>query len=405
MKKIKYLSSLLVLSLSMVLGINIVSAKAYNVGDQVSFDPGDGVIYKWNVLQNSSEESTTLTLILGQNYGSTVAWNSTNKISDGAVVARQALPSKDNWKNTISIRLATAEEIAKEVKGISNWDGTTINGLPSWLYSNPNGSIGYWTASSNNEGAYVINIGGEMTLAPTVNNTTNYGIRPVITIDKNLINNCKTVDGVKVCNENNNISITDTKSNVSLESTGNILADGSIIKVNLVVKDHEDYKNILTRANNRLNDSVSKMMVYNVELLNNNQKVQPNGNVSLKIPVPNDYRTDKMIVYRMEDDKSLTRLPFKVENGNLVITTNHFSNYALVEVNYEGNLETIDCPENEEKTVVPPTTTSDEKQPEEKVENPKTGVGLQYGIIGLILISCSGLYVYTKKYNRFPKIK
>ena len=93
---------------------------------------------------------------------------------------------------------------------------------------------------------------------------------------------------------------------------------------------------------------------YNIELKDQNGKtVQLNGEALVRIPVPNGWLEDvsKITVLRKEADGSLTDMKAVYENGYMVFTTDHFSEYvmsqkpavALGEINGDGKLSAVDA--------------------------------------------------------------
>ena len=57
--------------------------------------------------------------------------------------------------------------------------------------------------------------------------------------------------------------------------------------------------------------------------------VQPNGTVTVKIPVPDAFKDKTIYVYRVEADGKYTDMNAKIENGFVVFETDHFSEYVL----------------------------------------------------------------------------
>jgi len=71
---------------------------------------------------------------------------------------------------------------------------------------------------------------------------------------------------------------------------------------------------------------------YELSLEKDGQKIQPNGNITVKLPLPDGYNADTTAVYYIPDDGSYAeRLETKCENGYVVFETNHFSKYAIVD--------------------------------------------------------------------------
>ena len=91
---------------------------------------------------------------------------------------------KTLWPNVFDVTLPTADEIAltSDIKNLKESDEIPLN---SFLYENLNQS-GYWTETFNSQGkAWYVDSSGELKSSLTNNK---YGIRPVITISKSLIN-------------------------------------------------------------------------------------------------------------------------------------------------------------------------------------------------------------------------
>lgn len=73
--------------------------------------------------------------------------------------------------------------------------------------------------------------------------------------------------------------------------------------------------------------------VYDINAYKDGEKVQPNGMVTVRIPVPYEFDTSRLAVcYINAETKELTIISAKVEDGYIVFQTDHFSYYAIVEV-------------------------------------------------------------------------
>lgn len=126
--------------------------------------------------------------------------------------------------------------------------------------------------------------------------------------------------------------------------------------------------------------------VYDITLTQGNEKVQPEGAVTVKIPSNNENSK----VYRVEGDKSLTDMHAEYQNGYMVFTTEHFSLYVLaVEDEQESPTATV----TETATSEPPTTIPHENMVlmgdvdlDESV-NIKDATLIQKNVAGLTVIS------------------
>ncbi len=76
-----------------------------------------------------------------------------------------------------------------------------------------------------------------------------------------------------------------------------------------------------------------KTYTYNISLLKNKNEVQPDGKVTVYIPIPEDLKTLAYLgqtnVYRVEEDGTVTDMAARIEDGCFVFTTDHFSLYIL----------------------------------------------------------------------------
>lgn len=75
---------------------------------------------------------------------------------------------------------------------------------------------------------------------------------------------------------------------------------------------------------------IEEYELYNICFVKNDQLVQPNGMVTVRIPIPDGMNGSTCNVYRQESDGRWTILNAYVENSYLVFETDHFSLYAIV---------------------------------------------------------------------------
>ena len=71
--------------------------------------------------------------------------------------------------------------------------------------------------------------------------------------------------------------------------------------------------------------------LFDITTLVDGNKVQPNGSVFVKIPLPDGYNADKTVVYYITNDGRLEKMDSRVEDGYIVFETTHFSFYAIVD--------------------------------------------------------------------------
>lgn len=175
--------------------------KSYRVGEEISFDAGDGIIRTWNVLKEDSSSKSTVVLMLNENLGNPIAWNSTGENTNEPITAMNYLKEQtESWKNASNIRLITYDEIQSFVI----LDDENYTSLPTWLYQNTGCSVdpilsyndcmdhwinsGYWTSSGNSNSGNRANVVRYYGVPGDVAITDDsFGIRPVITVSKNMI--------------------------------------------------------------------------------------------------------------------------------------------------------------------------------------------------------------------------
>ena len=99
--------------------------------------------------------------------------------------------------------------------------------------------------------------------------------------------------------------------------------------------------------------SEENKIVFDISLVKDGTAVQPNGEVTVKIPVPEGMDTSLIKVYREEDDGTLTDMKAYFVNGCMVFVTDHFSKYVLAyeesstdlkgDINGDGKVTAIDA--------------------------------------------------------------
>lgn len=93
------------------------------------------------------------------------------------------------------------------------------------------------------------------------------------------------------------------------------------------VSDAEELAALPTKAPAKM----KKHNIYNITLLEKGSEVQPDGQIEVRIPVPEGADGEKCIVYRIEEDGSKTLLCSNHENGYISFNTDHLSYYIVGE--------------------------------------------------------------------------
>ena len=123
-----------------------------------------------------------------------------------------------------------------------------------------------------------------------------------------------------VCN------FTETKINTE-DGDVEIEYDNSVLdsEVELIVSEEE------INANYAFGDEFENYKAYDISLTVDGEAVQPNGYVTVKLPLPEGFNAETTEVYYVAPDGTKTKLDSTVENGYVVFETNHFSEYVLVD--------------------------------------------------------------------------
>lgn len=120
---------------------------------------------------------------------------------------------------------------------------------------------------------------------------------------------------------------------------------------------------------------------FDITFTKNGKEVQPNGNVTVKIPVPETLRDKNIYVFHVEDGRFVL-VDSEVKGGFVIFSADHFSEYILSAYKLSDNSEASD---NTSATVSTPTEPS----------NPDTGVAA--AAVPVLLAVSAAVIVITKK--------
>lgn len=103
--------------------------------------------------------------------------------------------------------------------------------------------------------------------------------------------------------------------------------------------------------------------IYDIATYKDGVKVQPNGEITVKVPLPDGFTTNKVFVCYVDSvSGKVTKIPCEVKDGYVIFKTNHFSEYAIVE--QSANVKSVsvsDIKLNYKKsTTIKPTIKADE---------------------------------------------
>ena len=173
---------------------------------------------KWYTFNDEGENTSTVNMILNHNTTAYVAWNSSDVNTESKEVETTLKKDTSTWNSSLNARLITADEIAK-ITGNTSFDASKTgqewfyfdsnNQTPiatsagvskyAWLFNHTYGcfrcnvddpsNYGYWTSTprlGTSSGVYCVYRDGRL-FYHIANVSNTYGVRPVITISKNII--------------------------------------------------------------------------------------------------------------------------------------------------------------------------------------------------------------------------
>ena len=170
--------------------------------------------------------------------------------------------------------------------------------------------------------------------------------------------------------------------------TGTNVPTGATVTVNTVT-DKDTLAKVDKAVKDTLSSKVGKYAVLDINMTDAaGTKIQPlnNGNVLVTIDVPSTLDANKgLVVYRMEDNGTLTELKTSVENGKVSFETNHFSTYIVAEKAAVAEETTAAAAAKE-------TTTA-------KTNSPKTGDAAPVAALMVVALGACGAVIASKKKN------
>lgn len=87
--------------------------------------------------------------------------------------------------------------------------------------------------------------------------------------------------------------------------------------------------------------SCSRLQLFDISAVIEDEKVQPNGSVWVKVPLPSGYNASKTAVYYVGEDGKLEKMNSFVDGEYICFEATHFSPYAVVDES--SNPDTCSC--------------------------------------------------------------
>ena len=170
----------------------------YNPVTNKSCNKDDEGCLGWYVISQDKSSDSQLEVILNKNLGDTVALNENNNPAEGPITALNYLKSQtSNWK--VIARMLTISDVASILNIEKNEEGHLgVVEVPACLYSNGDSreywNGGYWLSDyEKGKPVFVIDCSrglisaGNQFIKSSPTNSTTWGVRPVIKIDKSVL--------------------------------------------------------------------------------------------------------------------------------------------------------------------------------------------------------------------------
>ena len=84
-----------------------------------------------------------------------------------------------------------------------------------------------------------------------------------------------------------------------------------------------------SQLNAEQTEKTETSLTYSITLTKNGKEIQPEGEVIVRIPVPEGWDTENIYVYHRDANGRLTEIKATVSGGYIIFTTNHFSEYVI----------------------------------------------------------------------------
>lgn len=294
------------------------------------------------------------------------------------------------WKSSES-NIASVDNNGK-VKGISTGIVTITATKQGYEYNNKVFVYEANVKKENIENGSIINgeVGKKITMGLGSAYTWISSDSSIATIDNNGIVTLLKQGNVIILGQKDNnyyaqeINVYNKKESSSGDGLSNdqVMDAKAEFRITPIDETNENYSNIKKKF-----EKIQKIKVYDIGYYLNDKKIQPNGEVILELNIPENYDSNKISVFRIEDNGTITKLFSKIVGNKIQVTTTHFSYYVIAETDENTAYEIV-------------------KEAEEKlnVDNPPTGLLNATIIVILGSLLSLAIYLLTKKKSKFIRL-
>ena len=126
------------------------------------------------------------------------------------------------------------------------------------------------------------------------------------------------------------VTLDSLKNEYGVEVNGGGFEEGSTLISNEIETTSEKASTVLLAIANQNYKKDGKVLIFDVYVTKDGNKVQPNGKVKVSIPIQN-IETSGYLLFHVKSDNSVENLPFTIEAGKISFETSSFSYFVIVE--------------------------------------------------------------------------
>jgi hypothetical protein len=125
----------------------------------------------------------------------------------------------------------------------------------------------------------------------------------------------------------------DTATGVRITAAEGVIPEGAELKVSEIKEDASDAegKAAYESAKTALEDTAAKFALYDITLTHEGAEIQPDGTITLRVPIPEGFDKSKAALYRINDDKTATLIKGNVSGDVYIASLTRLSLYAIAE--------------------------------------------------------------------------
>ncbi len=127
--------------------------------------------------------------------------------------------------------------------------------------------------------------------------------------------------------------LTDPNTGITISVPNDAVPMFEKTKIDIYVEEHPHNSVAYIDAKNALHNETEKFELYDISLLNGQEPLQFEGNVTVEIPIPNGYLLSALKVYHILSDEEFEEIPSTVSASKNTISfkVDHFSYFAVAE--------------------------------------------------------------------------